>query len=133
MASPKAERTGLSGTARVRLPAEPSKSSSNGGMIRRLSRAASEADSNMVSTIMPHSNSSAQLSRHSEAHELPEDSDLQSIVTHLENMQAQQRSPQQPNPQLDAMILHLIGARPERRQRMVWVPGHVECILATEC
>lgn len=67
---------------------------------------------------MPHSNSSAQLSRHSEAQEAAEDSDLQSIVTQLESMQAQQRSPQQPNLQLDAMILQLIGERPERRQRM---------------
>jgi len=72
----------------------------------------------MVSTIMPHSNSSAQLSRHSEAQEAAEDSDLQSIVTQLESMQAQQRSPQQPNLQLDAMILQLIDERPERRQRM---------------
>lgn len=68
--------------------------------------------------MMPHSNSSPQLSRQSEAPELPEDPDLKSMVTQLENMQAQQRSPQQPNLQLDAMILQLIDQRPERRQRM---------------
>eukprot|EP00913_Durusdinium_trenchii_P029747 g27878.t1 len=47
-----------------------------------------------------------------------EDSDLRSIVEHLENLQSQQRSPQQPNPRLDSMILQLIGGQPERRQRM---------------
>mmetsp|Transcript_64910 Transcript_64910/g.103286 ORF Transcript_64910/g.103286 Transcript_64910/m.103286 type:complete len:347 (-) Transcript_64910:29-1069(-) len=76
-----------------------------------------ESNRDMVSTMMPHSNSSPQLSRQSEAPEL-EDPELQSMVTQLENLQAQQRSPQQPNLQLDAMILQLIDQRPERRQRM---------------
>ncbi|CAJ1345495.1 unnamed protein product [Effrenium voratum] len=119
---------GMASTTRVRLPAEsaarkaaaspsgPSKSSS-AGWVRKLSRTTSEADSNLVSTIMPHSSSSAQLSRMSED-ELDEPEDLQSIVAQMEVLQAQQRSPQQPNPNLDAMIVQMIAGRPERRQRM---------------
>lgn len=43
---------------------------------------------------------------------------MRAFVAHLETMQAQQRSPQQPNKELDAELAHALSAYPEWRQRM---------------
>lgn len=43
---------------------------------------------------------------------------LKSLVARLEGLQMAQRSPQQPNPELDQAIIQAITARPEWRQRM---------------
>ncbi|CAE6914440.1 unnamed protein product [Symbiodinium natans] len=72
----------------------------------------------MATTILPHSMSTTQLSALPDAVSEQEAEDLRSIVAQLEAMQAQQRSPQQPNLKLDGLILQLIVGHPERRHRM---------------
>mmetsp|Transcript_34669 Transcript_34669/g.80923 ORF Transcript_34669/g.80923 Transcript_34669/m.80923 type:complete len:385 (-) Transcript_34669:103-1257(-) len=44
--------------------------------------------------------------------------DAQGLLLKMELLQKQQRSPQQPNPELDALITHAISERPELRQRL---------------
>lgn len=44
--------------------------------------------------------------------------DLRQILDQMENMQFAQRSPQQPNPELDRLIYQTFATRPEWRQRM---------------
>lgn len=44
--------------------------------------------------------------------------DMRVVVSRMEAMQAQQRSPQQPNPELDAELARVLTAHPEWRPRM---------------
>jgi len=64
--------------------------------------------------------SSAQMTTLADAVSLEHDvsENLQNVVAQLESIQAQQRSPQQPNPKLDALIAQLVVGRPERRHHM---------------
>eukprot|EP00971_Amphidinium_carterae_P016489 325896-Amphidinium_carterae.1 len=44
--------------------------------------------------------------------------DINDLLTQMERMQKQQRSPQQPTPELDRLIAEAISERPELRQRL---------------
>lgn len=76
----------------------------------------------MVSTLLPQSMSATQLNPMTESMafeaEMEEQDDLRSIVARMESLQSQQRSSQQPNPELDAMIAEQLVGHPERRHRM---------------
>mmetsp|Transcript_29533 Transcript_29533/g.68106 ORF Transcript_29533/g.68106 Transcript_29533/m.68106 type:complete len:386 (+) Transcript_29533:106-1263(+) len=48
--------------------------------------------------------------------DLPQD--INDLLTQMERMQKQQRSPQQPTPELDRLIAEAISERPELRQRL---------------
>eukprot|EP00440_Ansanella_granifera_P055909 gb/GFBE01060601.1/.p1 GENE.gb/GFBE01060601.1/~~gb/GFBE01060601.1/.p1 ORF type:complete len:385 (+),score=41.05 gb/GFBE01060601.1/:1-1155(+) len=108
--------------ARVQLPAESSSAAGATSRTRTLSRTGSEADVAMVSTLLPQSMSATQLApmgaESATEYEQEEPEDLRSVVARMEAMQSQQRSPQQPNPELDAMIARLLAGHPERRHRM---------------
>jgi len=114
----------MAGVARVQLPAETGPREISSARARTLSRTGSEADSALVSTILPQSMSAAALTPmgtesalgdydDGEAYE-----DLPTLVARMEDMQAQQRSIQQPNPELDSLIHRVLMGHPERRQRM---------------
>lgn len=44
--------------------------------------------------------------------------ELRVIIAHLESLQAQQRSPQQPNPEVDVLLARVLAGHPEWRARM---------------
>jgi len=53
------------------------------------------------------------------------DTDLQTVVAHLEELQFAQRSPQQPNPKVDRAIESVLATRPEWRARMAIMTSSV--------
>eukprot|EP00931_Biecheleriopsis_adriatica_P078581 TRINITY_DN52018_c0_g1_i1.p1 TRINITY_DN52018_c0_g1~~TRINITY_DN52018_c0_g1_i1.p1 ORF type:complete len:395 (-),score=51.77 TRINITY_DN52018_c0_g1_i1:17-1165(-) len=111
----------MASMSRVRLPEEQvsAKTRTLPGKVTLLSRAASDSSVTMGATILPPSLSATQLPPFDEfAEPQGEREYLQGVVARMEALQSQQRSPQQPNPEIDSMISKLLAGHPERRHQM---------------
>lgn len=102
--------TNRSTFTRVQLPAEATRTATFS--------AGSEADLSLGGTLLLTTQPEVHFEEDDADHLDMEQEDLKTIVARMESLQSLQRSVQQPNPELDAMILKYIGNRPERRQRL---------------
>lgn len=99
-------------TARVQLPTETNSAAGATSRTRTHSHAGSDGDPGVANTSIADTTLLLGTDRSRETEE------LRSIVARLEAIQSQLRSPQQPSPELDAILARVLAGRPEWRTRM---------------